>query len=46
MKRNKIVDADASKLSDEHRTLFRTKIQRVLRQEIAAIRRTHVKSPA
>jgi len=45
MKRSKILDADALKLSDGYRPVLRAKVRRVLRQEIAAIRRDLVRDP-
>ena len=37
MKRDKMLDAEELKLSDEYRAVFRAKIQLILRQQIATI---------
>jgi len=45
MKRGKVLDAEVLKLGDEYRTVLSARVQRVLRQEIAAIRRGLVRNP-
>ena len=44
MKRAKVLDAEAFKVSDEYRIVLGTRLQRGLRQEIGAIRRAIVRS--